>query len=350
MYAIWMNHVTVQAPVPESLATKFQAIPTRCPFRILSIDGGGYLGLATAAFIRGIEDHFKVRLHDHFDLFCGTSTGAMLALAIASGKNGTDLVNLYKQQGPNIFRKRPAAKLPKIGPFFLQHSNHALKIALDEVFGDETLDELFHKKGKRALITSFCLTNGRPCLFKTNHSPNLTQHGGYRLADVALSSTAAPTYFPLVQLSHPKTGQKDVFCDGGVAANHPALLGYGEALSECACRPDQLQILSLSTPRIDLAERNIISGSLQRGLWGWRKNLAAIFTDSNAMLADQLLKRIAAAAGTTVYERIPMENRHELQMNDAGEKATAYLEALGRDLANSNDIRARLRVFFQERE
>lgn len=345
-----MSHGTAQQPVPESLATKLQVIPTRYPFRILSIDGGGYLGLATAAFVRGIEDHFKVRLHDHFDLFCGTSTGAMLALALASGKTGTDLVDLYKQQGPKIFRKRPLAKLPWAGSLFLQHSNNALKRALVNVFCDETLDDLLYKKGKRALITSFCLTNGRPCLFKTDHSSNLTQHGGYRLADVAMCSTAAPTYFPLVQLLHPRTGQKDVFCDGGVAANHPALLGYSEALSECACTPDQLQILSLSTPRADLAERHIVPGALKRGLWGWRKSLAAIFTDSNAMLAGEMLKRITAAAGTTVYERISMENRHELQMNDAGEAATAYLEALGRDLANRNDVRARLRVFFENRE
>ena len=56
--------------------------------RILSIDGGGYLGLATAAFIDGVERHFKTTLHDEFELFCGTSTGAIIALAIASGMSG----------------------------------------------------------------------------------------------------------------------------------------------------------------------------------------------------------------------------------------------------------------------
>ena len=71
--------------------------------RVLSIDGGGYLGLATAAFIRGIEEHFGTCFHDRFDLFCGTSTGAILALALARGSTGSKLVNLYSKLGPRVF-------------------------------------------------------------------------------------------------------------------------------------------------------------------------------------------------------------------------------------------------------
>ena len=52
--------------------------------RILSIDGGGYLGLATAAFIEGIESHFNTSLHQEFELFCGTSTGAVIVLGLVT--------------------------------------------------------------------------------------------------------------------------------------------------------------------------------------------------------------------------------------------------------------------------
>ena len=37
--------------------------------RILSLDGGGYLGLAGAAFLAELERHFGVSCHDSFDLF-----------------------------------------------------------------------------------------------------------------------------------------------------------------------------------------------------------------------------------------------------------------------------------------
>jgi uncharacterized protein len=72
--------------------------------RILSLDGGGYLGLAGAAFLAELERHFGVSCHDSFDLFCGTSTGAIIALALASGKSAREVVDLYKRFGPRVFR------------------------------------------------------------------------------------------------------------------------------------------------------------------------------------------------------------------------------------------------------
>ena len=74
--------------------------------RILSVDGGGYLGLATAAFIEGVEDHFDRNLGDCFDLFCGTSTGAIIALGIAAGKSGAELRHLYSELGKHVLVPR----------------------------------------------------------------------------------------------------------------------------------------------------------------------------------------------------------------------------------------------------
>ena len=37
--------------------------------RILSLDGGGYLGLATAAFLKEAEGHFRTSCHERFDFF-----------------------------------------------------------------------------------------------------------------------------------------------------------------------------------------------------------------------------------------------------------------------------------------
>ena len=52
-------------------------------FKILTIDGGGIKGLYSAQVLARFEEHFKCRLSDKFDLICGTSTGAIIALAIA---------------------------------------------------------------------------------------------------------------------------------------------------------------------------------------------------------------------------------------------------------------------------
>lgn len=50
--------------------------------RILSMDGGGMKGLATVQILKAIEKGTGKRIHELFDLICGTSTGGMLAVAL----------------------------------------------------------------------------------------------------------------------------------------------------------------------------------------------------------------------------------------------------------------------------
>jgi patatin-like phospholipase/acyl hydrolase len=50
--------------------------------RILSMDGGGMKGLATVQILKAIEKGTGKRIHEIFDLICGTSTGGMLAVAL----------------------------------------------------------------------------------------------------------------------------------------------------------------------------------------------------------------------------------------------------------------------------
>lgn len=50
--------------------------------RILTMDGGGMKGLATVQLLKEIEKGSGKRIHELFDLICGTSTGGMLAIAL----------------------------------------------------------------------------------------------------------------------------------------------------------------------------------------------------------------------------------------------------------------------------
>ena len=62
------------------------------PFNILALDGGGMRGLYTATVLRKLSDRFAepkvvdvLDIGKGFDLIVGTSTGAILAAAIAAG-------------------------------------------------------------------------------------------------------------------------------------------------------------------------------------------------------------------------------------------------------------------------
>lgn len=318
--------------------------------KILSIDGGGYLGLATASFIAEIERHFKelrfaVSFAKDFDLYCGTSTGAILSLGLAKGLSGSQLVDLYERLGEPVFGRWSKGRnllRSTRSIFWSKHSADRLRRELEDAFGNTTLDEL-HVQGKRVMITAFCVTSGKTRIFKTKNSSRQSQQGKLKLSEIALASAAAPTYFPLVELQDPEMKSIERFCDGGVSANHPSLLGFAEAVFEFRAPPESIKILSLSTPRVSLAENN--SGTLRRGLIQWAPKLASILIDSNADLTDQVMYRLVGAFDENkapVYRRIDFENRHEWPIDRADKLATNSHIHLGENKASSPNEREKV--------
>jgi patatin-like phospholipase/acyl hydrolase len=317
--------------------------------RVLSVDGGGYLGLATAALIEGLEQHFGTRLHERFDLFCGSSTGAIIALGLATGKTGPQLIDIYRRHGPHIFGAGPGwrrwlrTQKSLLRP---KYSGAPLATALREAFADLTLGDI-RGRGKRALVTAFCTTTGQPRIFKTDFSAVPTAFAGYLLRDIALASSAAPTYFPLVALVNPASGAREVFCDGGMVTNHPAMVAYAEALAELHVAPQGVRLLSLATPQTDLRESAARGRDLNRGLWSWRNNIASIIIESNSIISHQILRRIFASYGPAgaIYERVEMPNHAGVPFDRADARTTELLLEMGARAAARDDIHRRLAPF-----
>ena len=78
-------------------------------FRLLSIDGGGIRGLVPALILQHIEERTDCRICELFDVIAGTSTGGILALGLTGEgpKSASEIVALYKNEGPRIFSKPP---------------------------------------------------------------------------------------------------------------------------------------------------------------------------------------------------------------------------------------------------
>ncbi|OVA10564.1 Armadillo [Macleaya cordata] len=78
--------------------------------RILAMDGGGMKGLATVQMLKQIEQGTGKRIHEMFDLICGTSTGGMLAVALGIKQMTLDQCEeIYKKLGKLVF----AEPIPK---------------------------------------------------------------------------------------------------------------------------------------------------------------------------------------------------------------------------------------------
>ncbi|BCD67603.1 CBASS cGAMP-activated phospholipase [Nitratiruptor sp. YY09-18] len=190
-------------------------------FRILSLDGGGIRGYLSAKILANIEkllneiNNENINIGQRFDLIVGTSTGGIIACALAIGKSAEYVVNLYENLIPKVFK--PVSK----GILSPKYSSDILKKELEKVLEDKTL---------RDVITDLCITsvdieNASPRFHKSGYFDRNNPRLDDKLVDIALATSAAPTYFPLVNTKHSTN-----LTDGGIVANNPSLVGLVDAM------------------------------------------------------------------------------------------------------------------------
>lgn len=196
------------------------------PFRILSIDGGGVRGYLSASILANVESYIdqltggSKPLGQRFDLIAGTSAGGIIALGLALGRKASDLRDLFAKLVPDVFSNanRTFAAVRGICP---RYSAEPLLKHLNNFFMDATLVNL----ETDACITSVSLIDAKPRLHKTDYFARNTGRLNEKLTNIAMATSAAPTYFPAQSTIHSAN-----LIDGGVAANNPSIIALVDAL------------------------------------------------------------------------------------------------------------------------
>lgn len=202
-------------------------------FQILAFDGGGLKGLFAAAVLAEVEAQLQVSIVDHFDLIAGTSTGGLIALALGAGLTPAQIVDFYVTEGPAIFgRPRGISRI-----WHAKHKPDGLRAALTQVFGDRRLGS----SAKRLVIPAYSLDLNDVHIFKTRHHKRLTRDHTELMVDVAMATTAAPTFLPAFTLRNQR------LVDGGVWANNPTLVAVAEARSMLGIPLEDMFVLSMGT-------------------------------------------------------------------------------------------------------
>lgn len=201
------------------------------PKRILSIDGGGLRGVVAIAFLQALEARLKAEhgtgytIRDHFDLIGGTSTGALLATGLALGQTPDQLLSLYIDMAPNVFRPR-FNRLRFVQAAFLANE---LERHIRLVTGERLLNTPDIKPGQLAIVCKRVDT-GSVWFLTNNPRSKFWNQGGahmanslYPLARVVRASAAAPTYFEPQEIEV-APGVSGLFVDGAISPhNNPAL-------------------------------------------------------------------------------------------------------------------------------
>ena len=186
--------------------------------RVPALAGGGFLGLYTGAVLEGLEARVGEPLGRRFDLIAGTSIGGLLALALAYEVPMARLVRVFVEQGPEVFSSRAlpggaVTRLLDLGRSVLgpKYSDKRLREALHAEMGERRLGEALHRVVVPAVDVDLCQTK----IFKTPHSAGSEGDGELTAVDVAMTTCAAPAYFPSVRIG------RHVHADGGVYAVAP---------------------------------------------------------------------------------------------------------------------------------
>lgn len=330
-----------------------------------------------------IPSHVIAALEEHppqtgavemFDLFVGTSTGGLIALALAvptsSGRplSGKELVSLYRKRGAKIFgpssvdpRRDPLTALvtaaggPRAGAAGwvkalrdqlgldrhsvgnARYSPDSLEQLLRDTFGEAKLGAAL----RPVLVTCFDLASRVPV--RLRGGPGAGADAGLLVSAAARATTAAPTYFPATTLGRPS----GVYVDGGLVANNPSAVALTEALRLAA--PEQPVVLvSLGTGRPSPGTPQTAAAIAQRSWPLVALDVMDALFEGTSELEHELLTEVAALPQSRLtYLRIQRElgtvsavmddasPEHLEELNDHGKEVVAEYAATLAALAST---------------
>lgn len=235
---------------------------------IISVSGGGALGIGPLHFMRRLEADLKKScgadaiLANIGEAFAGTSTGSIIAAGLCKGMSADELYDIYDSNLEDIFKEKKGALPPIARSNYYRYDNANLKKMLYKYF-----------PGK---LNSFKKPIFIPTTFMNGESVEKVWDRTDSWMDSAfaiLSSCSAPTYFDLLTFvdenPNVKPEQKEkVYCDGGMWANDPIMVlesGVKDLMSQKKYKTlfaDGVKILSFVTtmnrPNTPPAKKNAV--------------------------------------------------------------------------------------------
>jgi hypothetical protein len=291
--------------------------------RILAIDGGGIRGLIPAALLASLERTTGSSARSHFDFLAGTSTGAVLASAVAADFSGVRLIDLYRTRGPELFRRTPLLSLLRRVVSGHMYDVAQLRSFIAEELGDRASWRV-NDVPADVMITAKGLDDGHQWYFvkdRPGDPPGRT--GKLPLVDCVTASAAAPTYF--APWAVPSLG---LLVDGGVGvAGNPTYQACVEAFEYTdEYRPEETIVVSLGTGRF-LERRR------PTWLWTWLEWVLSEMFRSPGEQQTELVQRHYPAAR---FYRIDVRLPRDFPLDATGRDIDALL-AIGDALAATVD-------------
>jgi len=300
--------------------------------RILQVDGGGIMGIIPAVFLAGLEARLLEKgittpLYELFDLMSGSSTGAVLTAALASGLTAEQASKIYTEEGVALFAdavhrnwrfRRPWRGKYRRKDFVEEFRRHLSKGTLADLHC-------------RIMITAVSIVDFRTHYLKSDDTRRPSRGGPadaeIRVIDaVARSGLSAPYYFNPVD----DPAGKQVWIDGGSFTEN---CSAEECMIEAVDRDwheEGVRLLSLGTGHEDPSRPYDKAAKVE----SWRV-VRDYVNEARQRCVPRQFERIdrglAKLAPTLQYHRVDIEVPASINALDGAEHAKTY-EELGRQL------------------
>ena len=224
-------------------------------FKVIINSGGGVFGYIISNFM----SYLDFDLYSKVDLIAGTSIGGILTLAYSLQSNYQWVNKLFKLAAPKIFENGKSILFSTY-----KYDNRNLKKFLSELYGTKKFSEL----NNHTLITTTDFTLRTLRIFE---NINLKEEQDLPLVDLALYTSAAPTFFKahkypwkmidydvnsipmnekfLLNIALNSSEDKEdlkknssVLFDGGVLENMPIMSAYSTLHTEFGVNPEDIDM------------------------------------------------------------------------------------------------------------
>ena len=265
--------------------------------KVLSFDGGGVRAIMGVYFLKRLEQETSRSIFDSFDLFIGTSAGAINALMLGiNGSSITDLEGFWTKANLRKIMNQSFIDKTSILQTRPKYSNVGKKEILSRFFADKQIGAAL----KPVIVTAYDLEKRKPVLISSYKDSKVS------VVEAANASSAAPIYFPTAGMHDGRW-----LIDGGIATNNPSLLGYVEAKKLFGT--NHIKILGIGA---GLNKRKINGRrSKNWGALGWlRHDILGIMLESS--LQNEILKDLVGDNYLRVNSSIQKVNRRMDDISD----------------------------------
>jgi patatin-like phospholipase/acyl hydrolase len=250
--------------------------------RILSIDGGGIRGIIPASTLVALEAQLGKPTRECFDFFAGTSTGALIAAAVAAGVPATRILEIYTTRSQEIFTPpHPFSDAERLVEGYMYDPANIRKVLVSE-FG-AAASWVLNQSPVRLLITAKGIDT-HPWYFVQDNPKNARTTGNLSMVECAVASASAPTYFKPWTIAI--QGQPTVLVDGGVGVTgNPVYQACVEAFYYDDFTTQDTKVVSLGTGYFPP------DGKVPKGLLGWLEWTVGALLDAPEEQQTELVNR-----------------------------------------------------------